>query len=185
MSSGDPIAAARARLAKCCALLSWSRVRRQTRCLNRSVLRHEFDQRRDWQHIFDHSSSHDRPGYRSPHRRGNEHASVDLHEPGAVRYRSFAEARSKADSCRFPSCSISSAAVVAPKNTDFPPELQRKNEKSSECMSTPARIRLVDCPPPTAQYLTSTSSPERRCSPAASASRQRVDCTQATGGYCH
>jgi hypothetical protein len=34
--------------------LSWSRVRGQTLCVNRGVLLHERDQRRDWQHIFNH-----------------------------------------------------------------------------------------------------------------------------------
>ena len=66
----------------CSALLSWSRVRGQTLCLNRGVLFHERDQRRDWQHIFNHSSSHDCAGHRSPRCSCNEHAGFDLYERG-------------------------------------------------------------------------------------------------------
>jgi hypothetical protein len=40
-------------------LLSWSRVRGQTFCLSHCVLLHERDHCRDWQHLFDHGSSHD------------------------------------------------------------------------------------------------------------------------------
>jgi hypothetical protein len=64
------------------ALRSWSLVRGQTLCLDRCILLHERDQRRDWQHIFEHSSSHDGPGHRSSRCSCNEHAGFDLYERG-------------------------------------------------------------------------------------------------------